>query len=348
MTSDGSSSVSGAALPVAAVLLSVVLWSTTYGLSAIALVTASPAVLSELRLVLAVPPLLVLILLGARPRVAAVLRALRRPRTIVLALTGVALFSLPSNIGLTQTTAGTASLMSASLPVLTALIAWRLLGERMTRRVLMGLTLTTAGIVVSAVGAVDLGTGAALIVAGLASYALYTVLLRRAGSTPEIPSGPSTSATAATATDAAATDAAATDAAADADPLVVATATAVWGAVLLAPWLLFEVATGSAAWPSTGEGWAAVAFLGLVVTGPTMALFTYGAERVPAAVSGTATGAVPALGYAFAVALGEPVDAVKVVGGALALVGIVVAAVPQRTTRPPRGTRSRQMLPVNR
>lgn len=292
-------------LPVAAVFVSVGLWSTTYGLSAVALDTASPAVLSELRLVLAIPLLLVLILVF-RPHLGlpALVRALRQPLAVVLALTGVALFSLPSNVGLTMSTAGTASLMSASLPVLTALIAWRLLRERIPRRVTTGLVLTTIGVAIASAGAVQLGLGAVLLVAGLASYALYTVLLRRTGELTR--------------------DASLTD------PIVLATATAIWGAVLLAPWLVWEVSAGTASWPSGGPAWVSILFLALVVTGPTMALYNYGAERVPAAVAGTATGAVPALGYAFAVALGEPIEALKVVGGVLALLGIVVAALPAR------------------
>jgi len=306
-------------VPVVAVFASVVLWSTTYGLSAIALVTASPAVLSELRVVLAVPLMIGLIVV-LRPRlgIPALVRALRRPLTLVLAITGVAFFYLPSNIGLTLSTAGTASLMSAALPVLTAAIAWWVIGERITGRVTTGLVLTTVGVAVASAGAARLGFGAVLLVAGLASYALYTVLLRRAGASTG--------------------DAGATD------PIVLATATAIWGAVLLAPWFAWEVATGAAAWPASAPGWASVLFLALVVTGPTMALYNYGAERVPAAVAGTATGAVPALGYAFAVVLGEPVEGIKVVGGALALIGIIVAALPARDrsgrTRPNGTTRT--------
>ncbi|WP_407359967.1 DMT family transporter [Microbacterium sp. LBN7] len=312
-------------VPVIAVVVSVVLWSTTYGLSAIVLVTASPAVLSELRLVLAVPLMLGLVIL-LRPRLGlpAVTRALRRPATVVLALTGVALFYLPSNLGLVLSTAGTASLMSASLPVLTALIAWWLIRERITARVLAGLAITTAGIVVASAGAVEFGPGALLLVLGLASYALYTVLLRRSG----VP----------------ASDRAPVPAEPPTDAVVLATATAIWGALLLLPWFAWEVANGSAAWPSDGPGWVSILFLSLIVTGPTMALYNYGAERVPSAVAGTATGAVPALGYAFAVALGEPPEPIKVVGGTLAFLGILLAALPAPSDRPGRAVSER--MPV--
>ena len=46
--------------------------------------------------------------------------------------------------------------------------------------------------------------------------------------------------------------------------------------------------------------------LALVVTAPTLVLFNYGAERLPAAISGVATAAIPALGYGFALLTGEP------------------------------------------
>ncbi|WEK60910.1 MAG: DMT family transporter [Candidatus Microbacterium colombiense] len=298
----------GGWIPLAAVIVSVVLWSTTYGLSAIALVSASPAVLSELRLVLSVPLLLALILFLRPSRGAAALRrALRQPRSALLALTGVALFYLPSNIGLTLSTAGTASLMSASLPVLTALIAWWVIRERISGRIGLGLALVTVGVGIGSAGVVELGLGAALLVAGLASYALYTVLLRRTGAAADPRAETGTS-----------------------DPLVLATATAVWGAVLLLPWLWWELATGAASWPTGAPAWLSVAFLALIVTGPTMALYSYGAERVPATVAGTATGAVPALGYAFAVLLGEPLIALKAAGAALTVVGVLIAAAPAR------------------
>ncbi|BDV29633.1 multidrug transporter [Microbacterium terricola] len=300
----------------AAVVVSVVLWSTAYGLSALVLVTASPAVLSELRLLLAVPLLVAMVIVRRAPDrgLCALGAALRRPRTVLLALTGVALFYLPSNLGLALSSAGTAALMSASLPVLTALLAWGMLRERVTGRVAAGLALTTCGIVLASARAAQFGLGAVLLVAGLASYALYTVLLRRLAP----PQG----------------GAQRTAGGAAPDPLVLATATAIWGALLLTPWVAVELVAGTAAWPTGTTGWVSILILALVVTGPTMALYNYGAERVPAAFSGTAAAAVPVLGYAFAVVLGEPLEPLKVAGGTLALAGIVLAAMPARASAP--------------
>ncbi|MBW9108959.1 DMT family transporter [Microbacterium trichothecenolyticum] len=297
----------GRALPAVAVAVSVLLWSTTYVLSDLVLVTASPAVLSELRLVLALPLMWVLLRLRRRSAGRELWAALRRPTTLILGLTGVALFYLPSNLGLSISTPGTASVMSATLPVLTALFAWTFIGERPTPPVICGLALTTVGIVLASAGSIQPGFGAVLLVAGLASYAAYTVLLRWLGSAPAAPARPTT------------------------DALTLATATAVWGSLLLMPWVGWEVASGVATFPVGVASWSSMLFLALVVTGPTMALYNYGAERVPAAVAGTATAVVPVLGYAYALLLGEPLVLVNVTGAGLAFLGVALATVPWRS-----------------
>ncbi len=280
------------ALPLAAVAGSVALWSTAYVASAIVLESASPAVLSVLRFAVA---LVVLVPLAAlRP---GFLRVLRSRRTIVLGLTGVTFYYSFANVGLFFTTSGTAALANAALPVLTAVFAVLVLRERLPVRTLLGLTLATAGVILIAAAGLTVDLGLLLCLVGLASYALYTVLLRRdADRRPE-----------------------------PIEPLVLATGTAVWGTAIMLPWLLVEALAGAAALPASPPAWLALLFLGLVVTAPTMVLYNYGAERLPAAVSGIATAGIPALGYALSVVVGEPVDAVKVIGGVVALAGIVVA-----------------------
>lgn len=281
-----------ALLPLAAVAGSVVLWSTAYVTSALVLETASPAVLSVLRFLIA---LVVLVPLAARRP--GFVRVLRSRRTIALGLTGVTFYYSLANIGLFFTTSGTAALANAALPVLTAAFAVGLLRERLPARTIIGLLLATAGVVLIAAAGLRLDGGLLLCLVGLASYALYTVLLRRDVERRTEP----------------------------VEPLVLATGTAIWGTVVMLPWLLVEALAGGAALPSSGPGWGALLFLGLVVTAPTMVLYNYGAERLPAAVSGIATAGIPALGYALSVLVGEPLDVVKVIGGVVAVAGIVVA-----------------------
>lgn len=276
-----------------------ILWSTTYVLSSIVLDDSSPAVLSVLRFLIA---LAVLVPLAMRRR--GFLAALRRPRTILLGLTGVTLYYSLANIGLAFTSAGTASLSSATLPAFTALAAVIVLREHISVRTAVGLVIATVGIALVAVSGLGFDVGLMLCSIGLLAYGFYTALLRRdSGADPP-------------------------------DALVLASATAVWGTVLMVPWLGVEVAVGIAKLPESVPSIASLLFLGLVVTAPTMVLFNYGAERLPAAISGVATAGIPPLGYAFALLFGEEFSLVKALGGVIALVGIVIATIATPSIEP--------------
>lgn len=280
-------------LPLAAVGLSVLLWSAAYVVSGWALETASPAVLSVGRFALA---LLVLVPLAARRP--GFLRTLREPRSLLLGLTGVTLYYSFANIGLLFTTPGTAALTAAFLPVLTAAAAVAMIRERPSGRTWFGLTLATIGVGLVAASGFRVDVGVVLNIVALASYAIYTVLLRKDAGRPDAP-----------------------------DALVLATATGIWGTVIMLPWLLWEAFTGTIAFPSDAKGVMSILILAFVVTAPTLVLFNYGAERLPAAVSGVATAAIPALGYGFALLLGEPLDPIKAIGGAIAMVGVIIATI---------------------
>lgn len=287
-------------LPLAAIGVSVILWSFAYVLSAWALDSGSAAMLSVGRFVLA---LLVLVPLAARRR--GFLRALRDPRTIVLGLTGVTLYYALANIGLLFTSAGTAALVVSLLPVLTALAAIVMIRERLPVRTVVGLVLATLGVGLVAASGFQLDLGVLLNVLALASYAIYTVLLRRDGGKDGAP-----------------------------DALVLATVTAIWGTALLLPWLGWELATGTFAAPTDLRGVLSIVVLGLVISAPTLVLYNYGAERVPAAISGVATAAIPALGYGFALLMGEQLDLVKAIGGAIALAGVLLATLATPAVEP--------------
>lgn len=287
-------------LPLAAIGLSVILWSAAYVMSGWALETGSPAVLSVSRFAIA---LLVLAPIAVRrPRFA---KTLRDPRTILLGLTGVTLYYSFANIGLLFTTPGTAALVVSLLPVLTAIAAVVMIKERLSGRTIVGLALATVGVGLVAASGFRLDLGVLLNIVALASYAIYTVLLRRDGDREDAP-----------------------------DALVLATATGIWGTVLMLPWLVWEIAVGTAAVPTDLRGILSIVALALVVTAPTLVLFNYGAERLPAAISGVATAAIPALGYGFALLLGEPLDPVKAIGGAIALAGVLLATLAQPDVEP--------------
>jgi drug/metabolite transporter (DMT)-like permease len=225
-------------------------------------------------------------------------RSLLDPRTLLLALLGVALYYAFTNIGLAWTSAGSGALSAAMTPVMTTAFAVLLLRERLSARTIAGLVLTTAGVVVVGGAGPSLDSGLVLCLVGLAAYALYVVLLRRR--------------------------------APDVDAVVLGTTTTIWGTVMMAPWLAVEAGLGILHWPSGPGAWTGILYEGLVVTAPTMVLFSYAAERLPAAISGISIAGIPVLGYVVALLFGEPWDVVKAVGGTVALVGILVAVVPRR------------------
>lgn len=276
----------------------VLIWATTFVVSESALTTTSPAVLTALRFVLCVAVLLPLAL-----RREGLGRMLRTPLTAVLGLTGVAAYYGLQNVALLYTTAGTTALLQAVLPVATAGLAAVALRERVTTGTLVGLLLATAGVVLIASGGARFDRGVVLVLAGVLAYAVYTVLLRRSG-------GAETGATGDVPTD---------------DPVVLAAATALWGLILLLPWQLWEIVGGRAQLTVSTAGIGATLYLGVVASGATLLLWTYGARRTPASVSGVLTAAIPAVGYALAVMTGEQPTTSKTVGGILAVAGVLLA-----------------------
>jgi len=277
-------------LPLLAALACVVVWSTTYAVSVAVLHSASPAVLSVVRFGVAGAALVPFAI--RRPGFR---RSLRAPRTILLAVCGIALYYAFTNIGLALTSAGSGALSAAMTPVLTTVFAVALLRERLTVRTVIGIVLTTVGVVIVGGAGLRLDLGLLLCLVGLAAYALYVVLLRRRPP--------------------------------DVDAIVLGTTTTLWGTALMVPWLGIEAALGILRWPADGWTWGGILYEALVVTAPTMVLFSYAAERLPAAISGITIAGIPVLGYLFALAFGEAWDPVKALGGLVALVGIAVATV---------------------
>jgi drug/metabolite transporter (DMT)-like permease len=233
-------------------------------------------------------------------------RVFRTPVTAGLGLTGVAAYYGLQNLGLLHTTAGTAALLQAVLPVATAVLAAVLLRERPSVGTAAGLIAATVGAALGASTGARLDRGAALVVAGVLAYGLYTVLLRRLGSDP-----PNSKVVGRVES--------------NSDAVVLAAATASWGLVFLTPWLAWEIVSGQAELPAGPTSVAETLYLGVVASGGTLLLWTYGATRTPASISGILTAAIPALGYALAVLTGEQATWNKTAGGILAVAGVLLA-----------------------
>ncbi len=166
-------------LPVVAGLFCL-LWSSAFAVSKIGLADCPPLLFLAARLLLAGG----VILLGAGLAKGG-FRFARRD-LLGLAAIGVAnnaLYLALNYIGMRSVSAGLTALIGSANPVLTALLATILLGERMTWRKGIGLVLGVGGVafVVESriAGGADSPAGVACIVAGLMSLVAGTILLRR-------------------------------------------------------------------------------------------------------------------------------------------------------------------------
>ena len=139
----------------------------------------------------------------------------------------------------------------------------------------------------------SLGAGEFAILAGVVSYAVYTVYLRRAGD--------------------------------DHSPVTLAAGSALVGLGLLVPWAGVELAVTGAPTLTTGTG-LAIGYLGAVASAGTLLLWTYGVRGISATTAGAFTGVIPALGHLAALVAGEAPSWAKIVGGLVALTGVVIAS----------------------
>ena len=161
------------------------IWGTGSVAIKIAVEGFPPLTAAGLRLALAsaiYAPLLWLNRREARPPALADLRAL-----LWLALTGYVIFNLLYFLALERTTATHATLVWGAQPIVTAVLAALLLRERVSRRALLGVAISTAG--VGLIVASSLSRAAAhgadalgdlMVVALMVSWVFYTVASRRA------------------------------------------------------------------------------------------------------------------------------------------------------------------------
>ena len=271
---------------------------------------ASPLLVGWSRLAIAAPVLALAAAWAARPKARpAGRRRWPSPTDLPLcAILGVAMAAYQVCFFRAVPLAGvaaTALLAICSAPLLIAVLAALLLGERLNRRVRLSLGLAIIGTALLVLGpsgfdatAGRFGLGALLALGAGVSYAAYTV--------------------------------AAKGLLARVTPLAVAAVTFALAALFLAPALLGEAAPGRA----IAAGWPLMLYLGLGPTALAYALFTAGLNRVPA----TAAGIVGLLEPLTATALGllvfgERLRPLGIVGALLLLTALVLLATATRRSR---------------
>ncbi|MDP9358823.1 MAG: DMT family transporter [Chloroflexota bacterium] len=269
-----------------------VLWGGSAAASTVALVHIPPLTLACLRVALAYLVLLALVHhRGERPATGRVVAR--------WGLIGVAIFCTVQNLGLRAADPSTASLLNGAIPVLTALLAVPVLGERLGGRRLAGLLVSLTGVAT----VVLLGSGAApgtaalgnlLPLIGAACVATYVVLGRRAFG--------------------------------GGSALAVVAGSTRYGLLFLLPGALIELATVEVGPLALRDG-LLLLYLGAGCSALAFVLCGYGLAHFQAGHAAAFGNLNPLVGVALAVVLlGEPLTAGQLGGGALVLLGVGVAS----------------------
>jgi len=289
---------------VAAVVVSVLLWSSAFVAIRSAAEHYHPGALALGRL-LAGAVVLVLVLLVRRegwpPRRA-------WPGIVVFGVLNFAGYMVALHWGEQQVDAGTAAMIVAVGPIVTALLSGWLLGEGFPPRLLAGLLVSFLGAVV--VGSSMSGNGAASILGAL--LCLVAAISAACGVVAQKPALQYASA------------------------LQVTTLACLVGALACLPFsgeLISDV--GSAPWPATAN----MVYLGVFPTAIAFTTWAYALSRTTAGKAGVTLYAVPAVTVSMSwIMLGELPSFAAFLGGALCLAGVAVSRWKPRTTsrrRPP-------------
>jgi drug/metabolite transporter (DMT)-like permease len=249
----------------------------------------------------------------ALPGLRANFAVIRRSAGLLLALSflGVALFQWMIYEGLKTTTAVNAVLLNSSFPAFMLLCSWAIERERGTRRQMVGMLISLAGILIimargepASLARLSLHSGDALILLAMPVWGVYSVLLRRRP--PEL------------------------------DGVAFLFLISLIGVVLLLPAFALEAYHTPPRWPGAA-GVAAVLYVGLGASVAAFICWNRGVAIVGANAAGFTLHLLPAFGTLLAMLfLGESFQLFHAAGIATILAGVVVAtrATPERAASP--------------
>ena len=218
-----------------------------------------------------------------------------RPTFLLFGLTGIALYIAMTNVGLVYTAASSAALVQAAIPAVTTLLSVLLLKERVSRRQLLGIGLSIAGLLlVTGINMHQTGSaplvGNLFIFGGVLAWAVYTVQGKKLVSTFPW--------------------------------LVITTASISAGMLFLLPFAIGEL------WLQglphlRADGLFELLYLGAASSALGYALWNYGLRFLDASEAAPYINLIPVVGLLLSVILlHEPLSLVQVAGGALTLFGV--------------------------
>jgi drug/metabolite transporter (DMT)-like permease len=220
---------------------------------------------------------------------------------LILAFTGVALFQSLVYLGLRTTTAVNGVLINASLPLFMILCSWAIEREHATRRQVIGMVVSLAGILVIVSHGVladlvrlELRPGDGWILLAMPIWGIYSVLLKRLRP-PELSGVPF---------------------------LFAITA---FGLAILAPIVALEARVSPLHAPTTGQA-IGIVYMGIAASVVAFICWNRGVGVVGANAAGITIHLLPAFGTVLAILfLGESFAAFHAVGIATIFAGVVIA-----------------------
>jgi drug/metabolite transporter (DMT)-like permease len=270
----------------------VVIWGSTYVVTKDLLEQVGPFSIAVARFLIA----LAVLIPFARPLGYRASLCLQR-QFLLFGLTGVTLYHGLQNLGLLLTTAGSAALIAAAAPAATAVLSFVLLGEGLTASRVVGIALSVLGVTLVVETRAELGdparlAGNLLVLGSAISWAAYTVQGRKL-----VVAYP---------------------------PLVATTASFGAGTLILLP-------IGAAEFWLRGTphitvaGLLAVLYLGLGASALAFYLWNRGLRFLPASVAAPFVNLIPVVGLLLAILVGETVTTHQIAGGALVVLGVLIA-----------------------
>ena len=280
------------AAAIVALLLVVVIWSSTFVATKLLLGEAGPGQIAFLRFVVASAILLPIARRGL------VGPAIPWGRLALLGLAGVTGYFTFQNLGLVYTSASAAGLILACLPALVAVAAAAFLGERLNRVRALGVLASVVGVAVIVVAGEPEPTapnpllGNGLMLLCCLTWVAYTMLGK---GTEQLP------------------------------VQVVSAGSIGFGALFLAPLALVETLGRGLPSLSAG-GWLGILYLGSAASAGAFLLWNYALRRLDASEAAVYLNIVPLLGVVLAAAmLNESVGPPEIVGAALIVGGVTLA-----------------------
>jgi drug/metabolite transporter (DMT)-like permease len=226
------------------------------------------------------------------------------------------LFSICLLFGLRHSSAVVAGVVLAGIPAAVALLSWLLLGERIARRVLVGIALGVTGIALVALGKADGGgayttatspLGAALLLGAVFCEACYVVIGKKLT--------------------------------ANVGPKRISALINLWGFALVTPlglWQGWSFGFHTVSWSI----WGLLLFYAAAASMVTVWLWMSGLKRVPAARAGVFMVFLPLATALVGLLLGERLGATQALAYGLALSGVLLATLPQGTQASGTGRRA--------